>query len=128
MGVKVCTHSLSRNRWNSSSPTLTGEPPYYAPVSHQLPQIVPSSADRASWVDGCTYLRDQDPVAVLDAHRQPLAILVQAAGPDGENLGLVELLHTRLREEDAAGGLGLGLDALDKNPVQEGDESLDGSD
>lgn len=69
---------------------------------------------------------DQDAVAGSDAHRGPLAVLVQAAGADGEDLGLVELLDARLGQEDAAGGLGLGLDALDQDAVQEGDEGADG--
>lgn len=72
-------------------------------------------------------MRDQNTIAILNTHRYPLAILVEAAGPDGEDLGLVELLDARFGEEDAAGGLRLSLDALDENPVQQGDEGLDGS-
>lgn len=77
---------------------------------------------------GSPYRGDQHPVASLHAHGQPLALLVQGAGADGEDLALVELLDARLGQEDAGRGLGLGLDALDQDAVQEGHERLDGSD
>lgn len=69
-----------------------------------------------------TNLGDQDAVASSAAHGHALAVLVQAAGADGENLGLVELLDARLGEEDAAGRLGLGLDALHEHAVEERDK------
>ena len=72
-----------------------------------------------------TYLGDQDLVAIGNAHGKTLAILVEGTGADGENLGLVLLLDTALREEDTRGSLGLGLDALDQDAVQEGSEGLD---
>ena len=74
-----------------------------------------------------TYLGDQHAVAVLNTHRQPLALAVERAGADGQDLALVELLDARLGEEDARGGLGLGLDALHEHAVEQGDESLDGA-
>lgn len=73
------------------------------------------------------YLGDQDAVALADAHGQAVALLVEQAGADGEDLGLVELLDARLGEEDAAGSLGLGLDALDQDAVEEGREGADGA-
>lgn len=77
-------------------------------------------------LDGATTeLRDQDLVARGNTHRQTLAVLVEGTGADGENLGLVLLLDTALREEDTRGSLGLGLDALDQDAVQEGGEGLD---
>lgn len=72
-----------------------------------------------------TYLGDQDLVATGDTHRQALAITAQETGTNSEDLGLVLLLHTALREEDTGGGLGLRLDALDKDTVQEGSKALD---
>jgi hypothetical protein len=75
-----------------------------------------------------TKLGDQDAVADSDAHGQALAILVEATGSDGEDLGLVQLLDARLGQEDAAGRLGLGLDTLHENAVQEGGEGADRSD
>lgn len=77
---------------------------------------------------GFTYRRDQDSVAGLHTHGQPLAILVQTARANSQNLGLVQLLDTRLGQEDAGGGLGLCLDAVDQDTVQEGYERLDRSD
>jgi len=72
-----------------------------------------------------TYLRNQNLVTGGNAHGEALAILVKGTGTNGENLGLVLLLNAALREEDAGGGLGLGLDALDQNAVQKGSEVLD---
>lgn len=72
-------------------------------------------------------LGDQHPVARRDAHGHPVALLVEQAGPDGQHLGLVELLDARLGQEDAAGGLGLSLDALDEDAVEEGHEGADGA-
>lgn len=75
-----------------------------------------------------TKRRKQNTVTDGHAHGDALAIAVQTTGSDGQDLGLVELLDARLGQEDAAGGLGLGLDALDKHAVQEGSEVADGSD
>lgn len=74
-----------------------------------------------------TILRDQHAVAGLDTHGHALALLVEETGSDGEDLALVQLLDAGLREEDAAGGLGLGLNALHEDAVQQGDEVLDRS-
>jgi len=70
-------------------------------------------------------LRDEDLVAGLDAQRYPLAVLVVEAGTDGEDLALVQLLDGAVGEEDAGGGLGLGLHALHQNAVEERCEGLD---
>ena len=83
---------------------------------------------KAEGISGCpTYLGNQHLVAGGHAHGQALAILVEGAGADGQDLGLVELLDARLGQEDAAGGLGLGLDALHDHAVEQGDEGLDGA-
>lgn len=75
-----------------------------------------------------TYHGNQDLVASGTAHGETLAVLVEGTGANSEDLGLVELLNTALREEDTGGGLGLGLDALDQDAVQEGGKSLDVTD
>ena len=75
-----------------------------------------------------TYLGDQDLVAGLDADGNALALLVVGAGADGEHLGLVELLDGAVGEEDAGCGLGLGLDALDEDAVEERRDAADGLD
>lgn len=75
-----------------------------------------------------TYLGDQDAVANGDTHGQAVALLVKSAGSNGQDLGLVKLLHARLGQEDAAGRLGVGLDALHENAVQQRDQGSDGSD
>lgn len=77
-------------------------------------------------LDGAaTELRNQNLVASLDAQRNALAILVVEAGADGEDLALVELLDGAIGEEDAGGGLGLGLHALHENAVEERCKGLD---
>ena len=78
--------------------------------------------------DEPAYLRYQYAVPLGNAHRHPVPLLVQQAGADGEDLGLIELLDARLGQEDSAGGLGLGLDALDEDAVEEGHEAADGAD
>jgi hypothetical protein len=70
-------------------------------------------------------LRNQNLVAGLDAQRNALAILVVKTGADGEDLALVELLDGAIGKEDASGGLGLGLHALDEDTVEERCEGLD---
>jgi hypothetical protein len=78
-------------------------------------------------LDGrATKLRNQDLVAGLDGRSNALAIAVVGTGANSENFGFVELLDGGLGEEDAAGGFGLGLDALDEDAVEEGSEGLDG--
>jgi hypothetical protein len=72
-----------------------------------------------------TYLRNQDLIAGADTHGEAAALLGQETGANGEDLGLVLLLNAALGEEDAGGGLGLGLDALDQNAVKEGSKALD---
>ena len=74
-----------------------------------------------------TYLRNQNTVTDGNAHGETVALLVESAGADGQDLGLVELLDAGLGEEDAAGGLGLGLDALDEDAVEERSQGADGT-
>lgn len=72
-----------------------------------------------------TYLRNQNLVAGGDTHGDTVAILGQETRANSEDLGLVLLLDAALGEEDAGGGLGLGLDALDQDAVEEGSKALD---
>jgi hypothetical protein len=77
-------------------------------------------------LDGvATELGNEDLVTGSDTHGETLAVLVEETGANSEDLGLVLLLDGGLGEEDAGGGLGLGLDALDQDAVQEGGEGLD---
>jgi hypothetical protein len=99
-------------------------PPYYIkPISphsihiYALPFIHPS-----------TYLRNQHLVTGLHRRRYSLAVLVEQTGTYGQHLRLVEVLDGGFGQEDAAGGFGIGLDALDEDAVEEGDEVLDGLD
>lgn len=83
-------------------------------------------ATRQSISRRITYLGNQNLVTGLHADGNPLSLPVVSARANSEDLGLVELLDGALGEEDAAGRLGLGLDALDKDAVEEGREGLDG--
>jgi hypothetical protein len=74
-----------------------------------------------------THGRDQDTVTGLDGDLNALSVLVKTSRSDSEDAGLRELLNGRLGEEDSGGGLGLSLDALNKNTVEEGGKSLDGA-
>jgi hypothetical protein len=74
-----------------------------------------------------TYLRNQNPVTSCNTHCYPLAILVESTGTDSQDLGLVELLHGGLGEENSTGGLSISLDALNEDAVEKRSEVLDGS-
>lgn len=76
-------------------------------------------------MEHATYLRNQNLVASADTHGDAVAILGQETRANSEDLGLVLLLDAALGQEDARGGLGLGLDALDEDAVQEGSKALD---
>jgi hypothetical protein len=73
-----------------------------------------------------TKLGDQNLVTGLDGRSNALAIAVESTRANSEDLCFVELLDGGLGEEDATGSLGLGLDALDEDAVEEGSEGLDG--
>src|SRR5262249_57907403 len=68
---------------------------------------------------GPAVLAEQDPVTLLDLDGDALAVLGQAAGPDGHDLALLGLLLGGVRDDDAAPDRLLLLDAADEQPVGE---------
>lgn len=95
---------------------------------HTLAYIVPCIRIQTGKCEGIvrtTYLGDEDLVTGIDTHGDALAVAVKETGANSEDLGLVLLLDGSLGEEDTGGSLGLGLDALDQDAVQEGSERLD---
>lgn len=79
-------------------------------------------------LDGAsTVLRDQHTIPFRHAHGYPFAIFVERTGTHGEDFCFIEFLDGGFREEDAAGGLRLGFDALDEDAVEEGDQGSDGA-
>jgi hypothetical protein len=86
-------------------------------------QLLLANLNRAAAI-----LRDQHLVADADAGLHPVAILVVRAGADGDDFGFVELLDGGLGEEDARGGFGFGLEALDEDAVEERGNGADGFD
>src|SRR5215469_6279956 len=66
---------------------------------------------------GARPLAEQHPVAGLDVHRDELAAFIAAAGADGDDLALRGLFLRRVGNDDAAGGLLFGLNALDDDAV-----------
>jgi hypothetical protein len=75
---------------------------------------------------GAAVLREQHLVARLDVEGDQLALLVALAGADGDDLRLDGLLLGGVRDEQATGGLGLLLEALDEDAVvQRGESSCD---
>src|SRR4029450_12983617 len=66
---------------------------------------------------GARPFAEQHAVADLDVDGDELAALVAAAGPNGEDLALLRFLPGGVRNDYAASGLGLGIDALDDNAV-----------
>ena len=107
--------------WYSSSPTLIEVPPYCTRLRQHHPRESVWQT-RAPENAVLSYLRDQHTVASLYAHRHALAILIKGSRADGQDASLVELLNRGLRQVDAAGGLGLGLDALHEHTVEEGNK------
>src|SRR6478672_7786186 len=66
---------------------------------------------------GARPLAEQDDVADLEVERDELAAFVTAAWADSDDLALARLLFDGVRNNDAAGGLFLGIDALDDDAV-----------
>ena len=73
-----------------------------------------------------TYLGYQDLIPRRHAWGDPLALPVQSARSNCEYFCLIEFLDAALRQEYSTGGLGLSLDSLNKNAVEEGRERGDG--
>jgi hypothetical protein len=65
-----------------------------------------------------SYLGNQDLVAGLYARGDTLSLLVECTRSDCQHLGLIQLLHSGLGEEDAGRGLSLRLEALDEDAVE----------
>ena len=72
-----------------------------------------------------THLRNQNLVTRLHAHGHAVSLLIKETRADSKDLGCILVLDGALGEEDAGGGLGLGLDSLDQDTVQERHEALD---
>src|SRR5262249_5933563 len=66
---------------------------------------------------GAGPLAEQHAVAGLHVQRDQLAGLVAAAGADRHDFALRGLFLGGVGDDDAAGGLLLGVDALDDDPV-----------
>src|SRR5689334_12286461 len=71
---------------------------------------------------GAGPLAEQHPVADLDVERDELAGLVAPARADRDDLALRGLFLRAVGNNDSAGGLLLGLDALDDETIMEGAE------
>lgn len=105
---------------NSSSPTLTGLPPNYTySISSNPLTTLPYFQSEE------IYLRNQNLITASNAHGNLISISVSSARTNGQYGGLVDLLDGAFGKEDATGGLGFGLDALNEDAVQEGNEVLD---
>src|ERR1043166_3349040 len=66
---------------------------------------------------GAGPLAEQHALADLEVDRDQLAVLVSATGADGDDLALRGLLFDGVGNDDAAGALLLGIDALDDDAV-----------
>src|SRR5215467_1368491 len=71
---------------------------------------------------GARPFAEQHPVARLHVDRDQLAGLVAAARADGDDLAFLRLLLGGVRDDDAAGGLLLGIDAAHDDAVMQGTE------
>src|SRR5215218_7650060 len=66
---------------------------------------------------GAAVLRVDDHVADVHVERDAVAVVVDAAGADGDNGALLGLLLGGVRDDQTGGGGGLGLVGLDHDPV-----------
>src|SRR3981081_3317294 len=66
---------------------------------------------------GARPFAEQHPVSDLDVDRDELAALVAATGPDRDHLALLRLFLGGVGNDDAAGGLLLGIDTLEHNAI-----------
>src|SRR5690242_13167937 len=62
---------------------------------------------------------EQDAVADLHVERNELASFVPGAGADGDDLALLRLFLGSVWDDDAAGGLFIGLDTADQDTVMQ---------
>ena len=73
-----------------------------------------------------TYLRNENLVTLVNTHWYPATLLGHQTRANCQHLGLIELLHCSLREEETTGSLRLGLHALNEDSVEERGKRLDG--
>src|ERR1700716_4205528 len=66
---------------------------------------------------GARPFSEQDAVADPEVDRDQLAAFIAAARTNSDDLALLRLLHCCVGDDDAAGSLRLGVDALDDNAV-----------
>src|SRR3974377_4619 len=66
---------------------------------------------------GARPFAEKHAVADLEIDRDQLAALVTPTGADGDDLALARLFLGGIRDDDDAGGLFLGIDALDDDAV-----------
>ena len=81
---------------------------------------------RSSWPSILTSVPDHLPNSTLSpflrSSGDELAALVAGAGADGDDLALLGLLGGGVGDDDAAGGLGLAVDAAHDHAVMQGAE------
>src|SRR6185437_7067800 len=66
---------------------------------------------------GARPFAEQNGVADLEVDRNEFAGFIAATGADGDDLALARLFLRCVRDDDAAGSLFLGIDALDDDAV-----------
>src|ERR1700689_2825950 len=71
---------------------------------------------------GAGPLAEQHPVAGLKVHGDELAVLVAAAGSDGDDLAFLRLFFHGIRNDDAAFGPLVSLNPFDDDTVMQGTE------
>src|SRR6202451_2495785 len=71
---------------------------------------------------GAGPLAEQHPVAGLEVHNNELAVLVAAAGSDGDDLTFLRFLFGAIGNDDAAFGALVGLNPFDDDAVMQGTE------
>lgn len=75
-----------------------------------------------------TYLRNQNLITRLHTRLNPLAIFIESTRANGQHFRFVQVLDYALWEENSTSGLGVGLDALHEDAVEEGRDGFDALD
>ena len=68
-------------------------------------------------------LSQEHTVSNLDNRGNGVAVLVERTSSNSNDLSLIALLHSRVREHDATDLVDLGLDAAHKDAVKKGEDS-----
>ena len=109
-----------RGDWRSSATSLRAcRATYFSSTPMMSLSFMMSSSCPSIFTSVPLHLPNRTLSPFLQIDRDELAALVAGAGTDGDDLALLRLLGGRVGDDDAAGRLGLAVDALDDDAVMQ---------